>query len=65
MFGTIISRMIFLELVKVFLLTLVALTGLFLIAGLIQEASQKGLSALQIIMAIPLIVPNTLPYTCL
>lgn len=63
MFGTIISRMIFLELVKVFLLTLVALTGLFLIAGLIQEASQKGLSALQIIMAIPLIVPNTLPYT--
>jgi len=62
-FGTIISRMIFWELLKVFMLTLVALTGLFLLAGLIQEASQKGLSPLQVVMAIPLIIPNTLPYT--
>jgi lipopolysaccharide export system permease protein len=61
-FGT-INRMILAELVKVFLLALVALTGMFLLAGLIQEATQKGLSPAQIAMAIPLIIPNTLPFT--
>jgi lipopolysaccharide export system permease protein len=61
-FGT-INRMILAELVKVFLLSLVALTGMFLLAGLIQEATQKGLSPGQIILAIPLIIPNTLPFT--
>src|SRR5687767_8755736 len=55
--------MIFSELMKVFLMSLVGLTGMFLLAGLIQEATQKGLSPTQIIMAIPLIIPNTLPFT--
>ncbi|HJZ92569.1 MAG TPA: LptF/LptG family permease [Gemmataceae bacterium] len=63
MYFGIINRMILAELVKVFLMSLVALTGMFLLAGLIQEASQKGLSAGQILMAIPLIIPNTLPFT--
>ena len=48
MFGTILSRLILAELVKVFLLSLVALTGMFLLAGLIQEASKLGLSPGQI-----------------
>jgi lipopolysaccharide export system permease protein len=61
-FGT-VNRMILAELFKVFLLSLVGLTGMFLLAGLIQEATQKGLSPAQIIRAIPLIVPNTLPFT--
>lgn len=61
-FGT-VNRMIFAELMKVFLLSLVALTGMFMLAGMIQEASQKGLSPAQIVMAIPLIIPNTLPFT--
>src|SRR4051812_48114501 len=61
-FGS-INRMILAELVKVFLMSLVALTGMFLLAGLIQEATQKGLSPGQIAMAIPLIIPNTLPFT--
>lgn len=61
-FGT-INRMIFAELVKVFLMSLIGLTGLFMLAGLIQEATQKGLSPAQIVMAIPLIIPNTLPFT--
>jgi lipopolysaccharide export system permease protein len=61
-FGT-INRTILAELVKVFLLSLIALTGMFLLAGLIQEATQKGLSPAQIAMAIPLIIPNTLPFT--
>jgi lipopolysaccharide export system permease protein len=63
MFGTTIQRMVFIELMKVFSLALIALTGLFLIAGLIQEASQRGLTPSQILAAIPLLIPSTLPYT--
>jgi lipopolysaccharide export system permease protein len=62
-FGSLINRMILAELLKVFLLALTALTGLFLLAGLIQEAAQRGLSPGQVLLAIPLLIPNTLPYT--
>lgn len=61
--GSILNRMIFWELVRVFLLSLVSLTGLFLMAGLIQQAAQLGLGLMQILKAIPLFVPSTLPYT--
>jgi lipopolysaccharide export system permease protein len=61
--GRTLNRMIFLELVKVFLLSLGSLTGLFLLAGMIQQAMQLGLSPYQIISAVPLFVPSTLPYT--
>lgn len=61
-FGT-VNRMIFAELMKVFLMSLIGLTGMFLLAGLIQEATSKGLSPTQVIMMIPLIIPNTLPFT--
>lgn len=63
MYFGIVNRMIFAELLKVFLMSLVALTGMFLLAGLIQEATSKGLSPGQIAMVIPLIVPSTLPFT--
>jgi lipopolysaccharide export system permease protein len=63
MFRSLIERMVFWELVKVFLLSLTALTGLFLLAGLIQEAAQRGLSPGQVLVAVPLLIPNTLPYT--
>src|SRR3954447_11730469 len=63
MAGSILNRMIFWELVRVFLLSLVSLTGLFLMAGLIQQAAQLGLSLSQTLAAIPLFVPSTLPYT--
>lgn len=63
MAGSILNRMIFWELVRVFLLSLVSLTGLFLMAGLIQQAAQLGLGLYQILRAIPLFVPSTLPYT--
>jgi lipopolysaccharide export system permease protein len=58
-----LNRMIFWELVKVFLLSVVGLTGLVLIAGVIQTASQLGLSSGQLIQVIPLLVPSLLPYT--
>lgn len=63
LFGSTLNRMIFSELVKVFLLSLGSLTGLFLLAGLIQQASQMGLSPFQVIAVIPLFVPSTLPFT--
>ena len=59
----IINRMILAELVKVFLIALTALTGLFVVAGLIQEATERGLSPMQLIVALPLMIPSTLPYT--
>jgi lipopolysaccharide export system permease protein len=62
-FGTILSRMIFWSLVKVFLLCLVAITGILLMAGIVAEASQQGLGPGQILAIIPLLIPSTLPYT--
>ncbi len=63
MYASTLNRMIFWELLRVFLLALTGLTSLFVIAGLVQQASQMGLSPQQVIMAIPLFVPSTLPYT--
>src|SRR5262245_32872219 len=63
MVGTTIQRMIFAELIRVFLLALATLTSLFLLAGLVAEATQRGLAPSQILTVIPLLIPNTLPYT--
>jgi lipopolysaccharide export system permease protein len=63
MTATILNRMIFWELVRVFLLSLGTLTGLFVIVGLVQQASQLGLTLSQILNAIPLFIPSTLPLT--
>lgn len=62
-FSHTLQRMIFLELVKVFCLTLTGLTGLFLIGLVIQNASSLGLTLWQTLSAIPLLIPYTLPYT--
>jgi lipopolysaccharide export system permease protein len=61
--GHTIQRMILADLDRVFLVSLLALTGLFLMAGLVAEASKNGLSPLQIMMMMPLLIPNTLPFT--
>lgn len=63
MLGSTLNRTIFSELVRVFLLALGGLTGLFLLAGVVQQASQLGLGPAQIAAIIPLFVPSTLPYT--
>jgi lipopolysaccharide export system permease protein len=63
MAGTILFRMILWELVKVFLLSLVGITSILLLAGIIAEASQQGLTPAQILAAVPLLIPSTLPYT--
>ncbi len=58
-----LHRSIFYELLRVFLLALTALTALLLLAGLVAEATQHGLGPAQILGAIPLLLPNMLPYT--
>ncbi len=55
--------MILFELLKVFSIALIALTGLILLAGVISEAMKSGLGPLQILAIIPLLTPSMLPYT--
>jgi lipopolysaccharide export system permease protein len=62
-FGSYLHRMILWELFKVFAMSLIALTGLLLMAGIVAEATQRGLTPSQVLMVIPLIIPSTLPYT--
>lgn len=59
----ILNRMVFLELAKVFVLSLVGMTGILVMAGLVTYASQQGLSPTQILAIIPLIIPDMLPYS--
>lgn len=63
MFGSIFHRMILGELLKVFLMSLVGITGILLMAGIVAEASQQGLAPSQVLAAIPLLIPSTLPFT--
>jgi len=63
MFGTILQRMIFWELLRVFAITLLCLTGLFAIGGAIAAASQRGLAPAQLLAVLPLMIPMSLPYT--
>ena len=58
-----LNRMIFWELVKVFLLSLVGVTGIFLTLGIGKLASDYGLTPGQVIEVIPLLIPAMLPYT--
>ncbi len=63
MFGTILQRVIAVELLKTFLVVLISLTGLFLLGGLVAEASNRGLAPAQIFKIMPLMIPSMLPYT--
>src|SRR5205823_4071902 len=60
---SILHRMIFRELARVFLLSLLTITALLLVAGIVAEASQQGLRPAQVLAAIPLLIPSMLPYT--
>ncbi len=63
MFWSILHRTILWELVRVYLLSLLGITGMLLMAGIVAEATKNGLSPAQILAAIPLLIPSTLPYT--
>src|SRR5258708_27213018 len=58
-----LHRAIFYELTKVFLLAFIGLTGVLLLAGVITEATRNGLGPAQLLPAIPLLIPSTIPYT--
>jgi lipopolysaccharide export system permease protein len=60
---TLLQRMILIELFRVFFLCWIGLTGMFLLGGVIAEATQQGLGPAQILGIIPFVVPNTMPYT--
>jgi lipopolysaccharide export system permease protein len=62
-FWHILYRMVFWEMAKVFTLSLIGITGILLMAGIVAEASQQGLSPGQVVEIIPLLIPSTLPYT--
>jgi lipopolysaccharide export system permease protein len=62
-FWSILHRTVLWELVRVFLISLLGITGILLMAGIVAEATQHGLGPMQIIAVIPLIIPSTLPYT--
>jgi lipopolysaccharide export system permease protein len=51
------------ELARVFVMSLLGITGILVMAGIVAEASQQGLTPAQILVIIPLLVPSTLPYT--
>jgi lipopolysaccharide export system permease protein len=62
-YWSILHRMIFWELARVFLLALAALTGMLVMGGVVAEATQRGLGPIELLEAIPLLIPSTLPYT--
>ncbi len=60
MFGTILHRMILGGVFKIFVMSLIGITGILLMAGIVAEASQQGLAPSQILAAIPLLDPQYL-----
>jgi lipopolysaccharide export system permease protein len=58
----ILHRTIFWELVAVFIISLIGITGIIVMAAIVVEASQRGLGPTQILAAIPLIIPSMLPF---
>lgn len=63
MYWGIIHRTIVWELLKIFVLALVAVTSMILLAGIVSEAMKNGFGPLQILAIIPLLLPSLLPYT--
>ena len=60
---SILHRYILKELARVFALGLAAFTAIFVIAGVVQEATQQGLTLWQALCLVPLVVPVSLPFT--
>jgi lipopolysaccharide export system permease protein len=61
LFGT-FQRMIFWELLRVFLLCLFALAGIFTLLAILQQIQQFGVSLSQAVRMLPLLVPTSVPW---
>lgn len=57
------TRYVLVEYLKVFLLTLTALTVLIILFGIAREAKNQGLGPLQIVQIVPYILPDALRFT--
>ncbi len=57
-----LTRYVLLELIKVFLVALAALTGLIVLVGAVQEAVRQGLSPVPVLQLIPYILPDALRF---
>ena len=58
-----LQRYILAELIRVFLLLVIALTVMLVFVGLLREASERGLGPVQILQIMPFVVPSMLPFT--
>lgn len=59
----ILARSVFLELIKITVLSLVALSAVLMIGGAMVEAARQGLPPTRVIALAPYLVPPTLPFT--
>jgi lipopolysaccharide export system permease protein len=58
-----IQRYILIELLKVFSLLVIVLTGLLVFVGVVEQVRDEGLGAKQILQILPYVVPSMLPFT--
>ena len=59
----ILHRYILAQLIPVFLLALIAFTCISVVLGLVQHATQQGLSLVNVLCIVPFVIPASLPYT--
>lgn len=55
-----LTRYIFFELIKVFVVTVVGMTAVMMLIGVVQEAIQQNLTPLTILQLIPFLIPQAL-----
>lgn len=63
MLGRLLARSVFLDLVKVTLLALVAISALFMAGGTMYETVRHGVDPRRVILIMPLMIPPTIPFT--
>lgn len=60
---SLIGRMILFDLIKITLLSVGSVSGLFVLVGAMFEANRYGMDPQKVILMLPLLIPPTLPYT--
>ena len=58
-----IQRTVLLDLIKITLLALFAVSAMLMLVGAMVEAARKGIDPLRVMSAMPYLIPPTLPYT--
>jgi len=59
----ILTRYVLLELIKIFFFSLLALTMMMLVVGVVAEATKQGLGPSQVVRLIPFLIPEALRFT--